>query len=69
MNENVFSHHMKFYFCSISATIIDEQKKVFNRLVEEKSYEFRNLKEKTNPNNFIYNYKTRGRTPKDFSDY
>ena len=44
-------------------------KKIFNRLVEEKSYEFQNLKEKINPNNLIYKYKTQGRSPKEFIDY
>ena len=45
---------------------LDEEK--FNRLAEEKSYEFQNLKEKINPNNLIYKYKTVGRSPKDLSD-
>ena len=36
---------------------LDEQKK-FSRLVEEKSYEFQDLKEKNYPNNLISNNKT-----------
>ena len=44
-------------------------KKIFNELVEEKSYKFQNLKEKSNPSNLIYKYKTKGRSPKDFSNY
>ena len=44
-------------------------KKIFNRLVEEKSYEFNNLKEKINPNNLVYEFKTEGRIPKGFSNY
>ena len=44
-------------------------KNVFNRLVEEKSYEFLNLKEKINPNNLIYYYKNEGRRSKNFSGY
>ena len=44
-------------------------KKIFNKFVEEKSYKFQNLKEKTNHENLIYNYKTEGKSPKDFSDY
>ena len=44
-------------------------KKIFNKFVEEKSYEFQNLKEKINHENLIYNYKTEGKSPKDFSDY
>ena len=38
-----------------------DKKKRFNKLVEEKSYGFQNLKEKINPNNLIYNYKTEGK--------
>ena len=45
----------------IDSTPLDGQKKKFNKLVEEKSYEFQNLKEKINPNNLIYNYKTEGK--------
>ena len=44
-------------------------KKIFNELVEEKSYEFQNLKEKINPSNLIYKYKTKGRSQKNFSNY
>ena len=44
-------------------------KKNFNELVEEKSYEFKNLKSKMNPNNLIYKYKGEGRIPKDFCNY
>ena len=36
---------------------LDEQK-IFSRLVEEKSYEFQDLKEKNYPNNLISNNKT-----------
>ena len=32
-------------------------KKIFNGLAVERSYEFQNLKEKANPNNLIYNTK------------
>ena len=42
---------------------------MFNRLVEEKSYEFQKLKENIYPNNFIYNYETEEKISKDFSDY
>ena len=44
-------------------------KKIFNKFVEEKSHKFQNLKEKINHENLIYNYKTEGKSPKDFSDY
>ena len=40
-----------------------EQKKI-NKLVQEKSYEFNNLKDKINASNFIYEFKTEGRIPK-----
>ena len=46
-----------------------ENKTKINEIVEEKSYEFRNLKEKINPDNLIYKYKTEGRSLKDFSVY
>ena len=38
-------------------------------LEEQKRNEFQNLKEKSNPNNFIYKYKTGGRSLGDFSNY
>ena len=44
-------------------------KKLFSRLVQEKSYEFQNLKEKINPKNLIYNYKAEGKSQKYFSGY
>ena len=46
---------------------LNEQKKVFNRLVEENSYKFHDLKEKNNPNNLVYEFKTEA-SPKDFSN-
>ena len=42
---------------------------MFNELVEKKSFKFQNLKEKINPNNLIYKFKTEGISPKDFSNY
>ena len=47
---------------------LNEQKRVFNRLAEENSYKFHDLKEKKNPNNLVYEFKTEG-SPKDFSNY
>ena len=47
----------------------NKKKKTFNELVAEKSFEFQNLKEKGNLNNFIYRYKTEGISRKDFNDY
>ena len=46
-----------------------KDKKIFNELVEEKSYIFQDLKENINPNNLIYTYKIERRSPKDFSNY
>ena len=51
------------------AYYLKNKKKIFNELAEEKSFEFQNLKEKINPNNLIYRYKTEVISPKDFSDY
>ena len=42
---------------------------MFNELVEKISFKFQNLKEKINPNNLIYKFKTEGISPKDFSNY
>ena len=44
-------------------------KKYFNKLVEEDFYKSKNLKEKINPNNLIYNNKTEGKILRDFSNY
>ena len=44
---------------------LKNKNKLFNELVEEKSYEYQNSKEKINPNNLIYKYETEGRSPKD----
>ena len=38
-------------------------------LLKAKFYEFQNLKEKNVPDNLIYKFKTKGRSPKDFSNY
>ena len=48
---------------------LEKKKKMFNELVEKKSFKFQNLKEKINPNNLIYKFKTEGISPKDFSNY
>ena len=44
-------------------------KKIFNELVENKSFEFQSLQEKINPNNLRYRYKTEGISPTDFRNY
>ena len=48
---------------------LKNQKNIFNELVEEKFYEFQDLREKINPNNLIYKCKSEERSPKDFSNY
>ena len=48
---------------------VEKQKKVFNEFVEEKQFEFKNSKEKIDPNNLIYRYKTEGISPNNFSNY
>ena len=35
----------------------DEQKKIFNELIEERSSEFKDLEKRINPDNLIYKYK------------
>ena len=44
------------------------KKKQF-KIIGNNWYEFQNLKNKISPNNLAYKYKTRGRSPKYFSDY
>ena len=51
------------------AYLLKNKKKIFNRLVGEKSYTIHNLKGKINPINLIYKYKIEGRSSKDFSGY
>ena len=38
---------------------------MFNKLVEEKSSEFRNLEKRSNPDDLIYKHKIEGRILKD----
>ena len=37
--------------------------------IEKRSSEFRSLEKITNPDNSIYKYKTKGRSPKNFRNY
>ena len=46
-----------------------KQKNIFNKFVEEKSHEFKNLRNKINPDNMIYKYKNERISSKDFRDY
>ena len=48
---------------------LDEQKIIFNGLVDDKSHEFQNLKNEINPINLTYKYRTKGRSPKYFRNY
>ena len=49
--------------------LLEEQKKIFNQLAEERSSEFWNLEMLINPDNLIYKYKTEARSPNDFRNY
>ena len=46
-----------------------KNKKIFNELIKERSSEFWNLAKRVNSDNLIYQYKTKGRSPKDFRNY
>ena len=48
---------------------LKNKNKIFNKLSEEKSFQFQNSKEKINPDNLLYRYKTEGITLKYFSKY
>ena len=48
---------------------LEKQKKIFNQLVEERSFEFRNLEKRINRDNLIDKYETKKRSPKDFIKY
>ena len=47
--------------------MIDIDKEILNELLAERAYEFNGIKDKINPNNWIYNFKTEG--VKDFRGY
>ena len=44
-------------------------KEIFNELLNERAHECDNLKDKTDPNEFVYNCKTEGNSPKGFREY
>ena len=48
---------------------LEEQRNMFNELVEERSSEFMNLEKRINPDNLIYMYKAEGISSKDFRNY
>ena len=48
---------------------LEEQKKIFNEVIKERSSEFMNLEKMINPDNLIYEYKTEETSPKIFRIY
>ena len=51
-----------------SGVPLEKQKEIFNRLVEERALEFSDVKDKIDPNNLVYVFKTEGNRPKDFGN-
>ena len=49
--------------------LFDEQRKIFNELVNERSCEFVNLEKRLNPDNLIYKYKNEEISLKDIRNY
>ena len=47
----------------------EKQKEIFNKFVKERALEFAVVKDRIDPNNLIYSYKTKGNIPKDFGYY
>ena len=47
----------------------EKQNEIFNRLVEENALELYYIKDKTDPNNLINEFRTDGNEPKDFGYY
>ena len=48
---------------------LKNKNKIFNKLVQEKSAEFKSLEKRINCDNLIYNSKTKAISPKDFRNY
>ena len=48
---------------------IEEQKNIFNELVEERFSRLKGLEKRTNPDNLIYKHKTEEISPKGFRNY
>ena len=46
-----------------------EQQEIFNRIVEKRALEFSDVKDKIDPNNLVYEFKTGGNNPKEFRNY
>ena len=47
----------------------EKHKEIFNELVKERALEFFDIKDKIDPNNLVYTFKTDGNEPKDFRNY
>ena len=47
----------------------EKQKEIFNRHVKERAFEFSDIKDKIDPNNLVYIFKTGGNESKDFGNY
>ena len=47
----------------------EKQKEIFNELVKERALEFSDIKDKLDPNNLVYTFKTDENEPKDFGNY
>ena len=46
----------------------EKQKEIFDRLVKARALEFSYIKDKIDPNNLVYAFKTDGNEPKDFGN-
>ena len=46
--------------------LFEKQKEIFNELLNERAHEYDNLKNKIDPNEFVYSYKTEGNSSKDY---
>ena len=47
----------------------EKQKEIFNKLVEERTHEFADIKDKVDLNKLVYKFKTGTNEPKDFRNY
>ena len=47
----------------------EEQKKLYNELIRERTFEFFNLEKRINPDNLIHKYKAEEKSPKGFRNY
>ena len=47
----------------------EKQKEIFNKLVEERTHEFADIKDKVDLNKLVYKFKTGANEPKDFRNY